>query len=91
MRRASGSVVAVLVLMMGCVMVEPCSAAAIDGRDFNVLDYGAVGDGTTEDTAAIRRAAAALAAAGGSRNFTRHLDRPLLPLTELYTRHTRHA
>ncbi len=36
---------------------------------FNVVDYGAVGNGVVDDTAAIRRAAAALQAAGGGTIF----------------------
>jgi hypothetical protein len=38
---------------------------ALEYRRFNVRDYGAVGDGTTNDTAAINAACAALNAAGG--------------------------
>jgi len=37
----------------------------IDGASFNVQDYGAVGDGTTDDTAAIQAAIDASVAAGG--------------------------
>ncbi len=42
---------------------EPQSKAA--GRLFNVADFGAAGDGTTVDTAAINKAVEACAAAGG--------------------------
>jgi polygalacturonase len=45
------------------------AAAAAGGcaraQSFNVLKYGAVGDGVADDTAAVRAATAALAAAGG--------------------------
>jgi polygalacturonase len=37
----------------------------IPAHAFNLRDYGAVGDGTTPDTAAIRRAIAAVRTAGG--------------------------
>ena len=40
-------------------------AASTSGSIFSVLDYGAVGDGKTLDTAAVRAAAAALRSAGG--------------------------
>jgi len=39
----------------------------IEGAPFNVLDYGAVADGVTDDAAAIQAAIAAAAAAGGGR------------------------
>jgi polygalacturonase len=41
------------------------SVAAAGGQVFDVVQHGAVGDGSTSDTAAVRGAAAALAAAGG--------------------------
>ena len=40
---------------------------ACSGADFNVLDYGATGDGTTMDTEAIREAIEACSEAGGGR------------------------
>ena len=41
------------------------NGAADAGRVFNVRHYGAVGDNATYDTVAVRKAAAALAQAGG--------------------------
>lgn len=42
------------------------SYSMIDGAYFNVLDFGAVGDGTTNDTAAFLAAVAAVPATGGT-------------------------
>ena len=41
------------------------SYSMIEGAQVNVLDYGAVGDGATDDTAAIQAAVTATIAAGG--------------------------
>jgi polygalacturonase len=50
-----------LVLFSGAVW----AAAAPSAASFNVREFGAVGDGSTKDTAAISRAVSACAAAGG--------------------------
>jgi len=47
------------------LLLLAAAAAPAHAAVFNVLDYGAVGDGATNDTPAIRAATAALAAAGG--------------------------
>ncbi|MBO7687879.1 MAG: hypothetical protein J6V72_15940, partial [Kiritimatiellae bacterium] len=43
------------------------AATAAGGADFNVRTFGAVGDGSTKDTAAVQRALDACAQAGGGR------------------------
>lgn len=49
----------------GRVVALTDSAIASSGDFFNIKSYGAVGDGTTDDTASINAAIAALNAAGG--------------------------
>jgi Pectate lyase superfamily protein len=65
----------------GGALVRPSSASAQVGhKEFvNVTDYGATGDGTTDDTAAINTALAAVPASGGglyfpSGNYKAHLN-----------------
>jgi len=49
------------------VTAPPTFAGAFVGKTFNVVDYGAVGDGTTDNTDAIRKTFDAAVAAGGGR------------------------
>ena len=51
-----------LLLLLG---LATGSGAAAFGGTFNVLHFGATGDGKTDDTLAIRAAASALSSAGG--------------------------
>eukprot|EP01043_Picozoa_sp_COSAG02_P065989 COSAG02_NODE_10129_length_2014_cov_7.665405_1_plen_181_part_00 len=80
-RRARGCVLLLLLLMMmmlwlllpllldsACIAAAAAAAAIVGGQPpevFDVVQHGAVGDGATSDTAAVRGAAAALAQAGG--------------------------
>ena len=58
---------AMALLLLSLMLAPACCAATTwaGGGTFNVLHFGAKGDGVTYDTAAVRKAAAALAAAGG--------------------------
>ena len=47
--------------------MQPVAAPVIPDRAFSILDYGAVGDGQTLNTAAFEKAIGACAAAGGGR------------------------
>lgn len=60
------------ILTIGCSVFALCCCAFADvpwpvipGQTFNVLNYGAVGDGTTDNAAAIQSAINAAAQAGG--------------------------
>lgn len=44
-----------------------CGGSRTDSRIYNVRDYGAAGDGKTDDAAAIQRAIDECAAAGGGK------------------------
>ena len=56
---------AVLAIALGAAAPADIAPPVIPDRAFNVLDYGAVGDGTTMNTAALARAVAAASQAGG--------------------------
>ncbi len=51
--------------MKQLVLLALCGFSALQGAVFNVLDYGATGDGKTKDTTPIAKAIAACAKAGG--------------------------
>lgn len=48
-----------------CLLISPVFGARGPSGTFNVRDFGAVGDGKTMDTKAVRAASAALREAGG--------------------------
>jgi polygalacturonase len=55
-------------LTVACILAAAAASAVVSGGGggiFNVVHFGAKGDGVTDSTSAVRRAAAALAAAGG--------------------------
>lgn len=56
----------------------------IDGAPFNVMDYGAVGDGVTDDTASIQAAVDAARAAGGGTIYAPEGDYLITSTVDLY-------
>lgn len=72
------SALAMMCAMTGC-MTGPGTVAKSSAKIFNVRDFGAKGDGTTFDTAAIQRALDACTNSGGTVAFPKgnYLSRPL--------------
>ena len=72
------SALAMMCAMTGC-MTGPGAAANSSAKIFNVRDFGAKGDGTTFDTAAIQNALDACTNSGGTVVFPKgnYLSRPL--------------
>lgn len=58
----SGAILALLLVLTGCAGV--CQASP---NSFNVRDFGAIGDGTNNDTAAFQKTLGSCAAAGGGK------------------------
>lgn len=68
-RLLAGAGVGIAGGLAGLAFASPASATTSTGDYFSVKFYGAIGNGTTDDTAAIRNAIAAAAVAGGTVYF----------------------
>lgn len=65
MKTASATMKTVLAVIIGVVVARQVLASSVPSREFNVRDFGGIGDGTALDTLAIQKAMDGCGNAGG--------------------------